>query len=271
MSDILIEYGTTRDGDMAARVGDLSYIAILRDGGLAVASGWRLSRPIAQWQRTDVYGAEATVADEQAFRAYVGDVALHLRQREVLRRVETVQRISTPWGMSQTATIYAPGIVFHSTASHGGFKLDRTRNLAMPAVLRIAGGWYEEDGDWARVAAGYPDLFTYREQASADRTLRDWYPDAWEAIHGRALSPGESFTRERDAFTRRHASDWVVVSASTSKAHPDSVEVIASIGGRRDGSPTRAFLVPAEEYAGRGRHGFVIAPDRHREIELSPH
>ena len=267
MSDVLVEFGITRDGDMAARVGDLGYIGIPRIGGLSVASGWRLARPIAEWQRADVCGAEGLVADEPSFRAFVGDIALHLRQRAALGRVETVPRISTPWGMSQTATIYAPGIVFHSTASHGGFKLDRARNLAMPSALRIAGGWYEEDGDWARVAAGYPDLFTYREQASADRILRDWCPDAWEAIHGRTLSPGESFTRERDEFTRRHASDWVVVSARTSKTHPDCVEVIASMGGRRDASETRAFLVPAEEYADRGRHGFVIAPQRHPEIE----
>lgn len=270
MSEILVEFGTTREGDMAARVGDLGYIAIARNTGLSVASGWRLTRPIADWQRADVYGAEATVADEQSFRAYVGDVALHLRQRLALGRIETVQRISTPWGMSQTATIYAPGIVFHSTAGHGGFKLDRARNLAMPTTLRIAGGWYEEDGDWARVAAGYPDLFTYREQASADRILRDWHPDAWEAVHGRALVPGESFSRERDEFTRKHANDWIVISASTSKVRPGSVEVIASLSGRRDAAQTRAFLVPAEEYARRGRHGFVIALTRHSEVDLSP-
>ena len=270
MSTIMVEFGTTRDGDMAARVGDLAYIAIPLKTGFSVASAWRLSRPIGEWQRGDVCGAEGSVCDEQSFRAYVGDVALHLRQRQALRRVETIARISTPWGKSQTATIYASGIVFHSTAGHGGFKLDRARNQAMPAALRIAGGWYEEDGAWARVAAAYPDLFTYREQASADRILRDWCPDGWEAVHGRALAPGESFCRERDEFARRHAHDWVVISARTSSAHPEYVEVIASPGGRRDASPTRAFLVPAEDYARRGRHGFVIAPDSHREIELSP-
>lgn len=225
---------------------------------------------IHEWNRADVYGAECSVSDHQAFRAYVGDIALHVRQREALGRIETVHPISTPWGKSQTATVYAPGIVFHSTAGHGGFKLDRMRNKAMPEALRIAGGWYEEDGDWARVAAGYPDLFTYREQASADRILRDWCPDAWEAIHGRALAPGESFSRERDEFSRRHTQDWVVISARTTASPPGYVEVIASLGGRRDASPKRAFLVPGEDYAHRGRHGFVIDPDRHGEIELSP-
>ena len=270
MSAIMVEFGTTRDGDMAARVGDLAYIAIPIDAGFSVASAWRLSRPLHEWNRADVYGAECSVSDHQAFRAYVGDIALHVRQREALGRIETVHPISTPWGKSQTATVYAPGIVFHSTAGHGGFKLDHMRNKAMPEALRIAGGWYEEDGDWARVAAGYPDLFTYREQASADRILRDWCPDAWEAIHGRALAPGESFSRERDEFSRRHTQDWVVISARTTASPPGYVEVIASLGGRRDASPKRAFLVPGEDYARRGRHGFVIDPDRHGEIELSP-
>src|SRR3546814_17537571 len=83
-------------------------------------------------------------------------------------------------------SIYANGVVFHSTASHGGIKLDRARNMAMPGVLRVAGGWYEEDCEWAKVAIGFPDLFTDYERCHADRTLRDSYPACWEDVHGRA-------------------------------------------------------------------------------------
>src|SRR3546814_12124586 len=72
------------------------------------------------------------------------------------------QRLSTPWGLAQSSEIYANGVVFHSTASHGGIKLDRARNMAMHGVLRVAGGWYEEDCEWAKVALGFPDLFTDR-------------------------------------------------------------------------------------------------------------
>ena len=84
MSTIMVEFGTTRDGDMAARVGDLAYIAIPLESGFSVASAWRLSRPIIEWHRGDVCGAECSVSDQQAFRAYVGDIALHLRQRQAL-------------------------------------------------------------------------------------------------------------------------------------------------------------------------------------------
>src|SRR3546814_17684933 len=95
------------------------------------------------------------------------------------------QRLSTPWGLAQSSEIYANGVVFHSTASHGGIKLDRARNMAMPGVLRVAGGWYEEDCEWAKVAIGFPDLFTDYDRCSADRTSRDSHSKCWEAVHGR--------------------------------------------------------------------------------------
>lgn len=265
MSDIIVEHGTTSDGLMAARVDGLAYIAVPLKEGFAIVSGWKLNRPIGEWSRSDVYCAEGAVADEVSFRAYIADIALHVRQRNALGRVDTILRVSTPWGMSQSATIYAEGIVFHSTAGHGGFKLDRARNAGMHPALRLSGGWYEEDAEWALVAAGYPDLFTYREQAMADRAMRDWYPDAWEAVHGRTLSAAESFTRDRQQFARRHAKDWVVISAVRSSDHPGMVEALATVGGDRNSQETRRFLVRVGEYAA-GRHGFVIVPAFHQDI-----
>lgn len=265
MTIVTPDFGMTINGHVAARVADLAYIAVPVTGGFRLASGWRVSRPIAEWTGADVSGSEGTVADEAAFRRYVEDVALHLTQRIALGRKETRMRLSTPWGMSQGATVYAEGVVFHSTASHGGFKLDRARNAGLHLGLRIKGGWYEEDGDWARVAIGYPDLFTDRERALADRTMRDWEPDAWEAIHGRVLTPDESFVRDREQFEREHAQDWVVIAAIRSTTQPGFVETIATIGGRRDGSERHSYLVPAEQYSA-GRHGFVIDPGRHSRL-----
>lgn len=262
MSAILADYGTTADGLLGARVGDISYIAIPAGDGIRLASAWRLSKPIDEWTAADVLGSEGTVADDAAFRAHVEAVSVHLTQRAALGRRETRMRISTPWGMSQGATIYAEGIVFHSTASHGGFKLDRARNAALHPALRISGGWYEEDGDWARVAIGYPDLFTDREKAQADRTLRDWEPEAWEAVHGRILTAEESFARDRQRFERKHADDWVVIAATRSDRHPGFVETVAALGGRRDRDERRQFLVAKDEYV-MGRHGFVIDLERH--------
>src|SRR3546814_10711457 len=105
--------------------------------------------------------------------------------------------------MAQSSEIYADGVVFHSTASHGGIKLDRARNAAMPAMLRVASGWYEEDCEWSKVAIGLPDLFTDYERRHADRTFRDYYPECCEAVHGRALEPGESFANDRRLFRER--------------------------------------------------------------------
>lgn len=263
MSAGAIEYGTTAAGLLAARIGDMGYIAVPAPGGYRLAYGWRMSQPIADWTENDVFGSEDIVADQAGFRAHIEEVAIHLRQRGAFGRKEVRMRLSTPWGMSQGATVYAEGVVFHSTASHGGFKLDRARNAALHPALRIKGGWYEEDGDWARVAVGYPDLFTDREKAMADRTLRDWEPDAWEAVHGRALTAAESFTRDRERFQREHAHDWVVISAARSDRHPGFVETIAAIGGCRNGAETRRYLVPSGEYH-VGRHGFVIDPERHQ-------
>ncbi|WP_443018815.1 DUF7007 domain-containing protein [Sphingomonas sp. 2R-10] len=135
----------------------------------------------------------------------------------------------------------------------------------MHPALRVAGGWYEEDGEWAKVAAGYPALFTDRERALADRTLRDWYPEAWEAVHGRLLMPEESLARDRERFDREHVADWVVIAAVRSNRHPDMVETTASLGGDRREGRRRHFLVPASDYR-VGRHGFVIELANHSEI-----
>src|SRR3546814_2748636 len=75
--------------------------------------------------------------------------------------------------------------------------------MAMPGVLRVAGGWYEEDCEWAKVAIGFPDLFTDYERCHADRTLRDYYPECWEADHGRAQSKttGDGRFKRSEAHT----------------------------------------------------------------------
>ena len=70
----------------------------------------------------------------------------------------------TPWGQSDTQREVAPGITSHSTASHGGYHLDRQRQARVekrfPAFRTFAGGpWYEEDQDWAVVALAFPEHF----------------------------------------------------------------------------------------------------------------
>jgi len=131
-------------------------------------------------------------------------------------------------------------------------------------MLRARGGWYEEDAAWAIVAITFPHLFTAFERRCAKRTIKDSWPGAWKAIFGTVLQPGESREKDRRAFEKQHADDWVVVSAITSDQQAGFVEVVATPGGRRGaGTEERRFLVPSDEY-NTGRFGFVVDPHRHR-------
>lgn len=99
---------------------------------------------------------------------------------------------SSPWGRVQSETVYGPGIVSVSTASHGGVKLDRERNALVPVKHRAGDGWYEEDCDWAIAVVACRDLiddsanFDYRRYStnhrtlveSAEQTLRGWNIEA---------------------------------------------------------------------------------------------
>jgi hypothetical protein len=86
---------------------------------------------------------------------------------------------STPWGMSQTVEQIAPGILWYSTASHGGYHLSASRLAAMPEPYKSWGpwagkGWYEEDCDWCVVALAFPEFFTPEDGIAALRTFTQW-------------------------------------------------------------------------------------------------
>ncbi|WP_454858514.1 DUF7007 domain-containing protein [Rhizobium binxianense] len=259
-----VEFGRSAEGFPVARVEDI-VLAMLpsREGGAVLASARGAARPFAEMKRADFYIHQSTLKDEAAFRSCVLETAEHKRELRRLCRQTMRVHCSTPWGPSQGATIYAEGIVSHSTAGHGGFKLSADRNRKVHPMLRGEGGWYEEDAAWAIVAITYPHLFTGYERRCAERTIKDGWPDAWEAMFGTVLQPGESLEKDRRDFDKRHAADWIVISAITSDHEKGFVEVIATPGGRRDGrEKERRFLVPSHEYR-IGRFGFVIDESRH--------
>ena len=260
-------FGHSRDGFPVALVGDNAFAMVPgKDSRHYLATGWRIARPLEEWTRSDFYGHSGELADEAAFRARVEENALHQRQRIALGRREVSSRAHTPWGTSQGATVHADGVAFHSTASHGGFHLSPERNAKVHPLLRSGNAWYEEDCHWAAVAHAFPELFTDFEMASAESTIRNWYPAAWEAIHGKVLDPGQSSTKDEREFYKRHADDWIVVSAIRSDQEPGFTEVAATLGGDRTGTcGTRRYLVPSEEYGTSGRRfGFIIDETRHR-------
>ncbi|MET4493828.1 hypothetical protein [Bradyrhizobium sp. LA7.1] len=259
-----VEYGRSAEGFLAARVGETAFAMLpARRGGHYLATGWRVGRPIAEWHRADFYGHSGALADESAFRSMVAENAEPQREKRALDGKDLRSAANTPWGASQGATLYADGVVCHSTAGHGGFHLSAERNRRVHPMLRSDGGWYEEDAEWAVVAISFPQLFTVFERRCAERTIKDNWPDAWEAISGTILQAGESRERDRRAFEHAHACDWVVVSAITSKHESGFVEVISTLGGKRGpGTEERRFLVPSGEYH-VGRFGFVIDEARH--------
>jgi len=75
----------------------------------------------------------------------------------------------SPWGVIQSVSRVRPGVVFVSTASHGGYALT---DKAAKRVARIARDtypshvpatrdwqWLEEDCDWALVWLAWPEVF----------------------------------------------------------------------------------------------------------------
>ncbi|MFN3508512.1 MAG: DUF7007 domain-containing protein [Allorhizobium sp.] len=262
-----VEFATSADGIPVARIDNLVLAMVMSPSGFAVlASAAFVCRPLAQLTRADFIGHDGRLADEAEFRARVAETAGHKRDLAALNRVQTRMSASTPWGGSQVAVIYADGVVAHSTAGHGGFHLSADRNSKVHSLLRKDTPWYEEDCEWAIVTLNFPELFTGYERAAAEKTIRNTWPDEWEAIHGAKLTEGESWIKDRRAFDQRHAADHVVTSAIFSEHHPDMTEVVAVVGGnRRTDDDERRFLVPSDEYAGRGRFGFVIDPVRHAQ------
>ena len=257
-------FARTHDGLLVAKVGDYGFVMMPgANGRYYLASAWRLCAPMAEWTRADFYSHGGELKDEASFRARVHENAEHQRQRAMLGRRGIRSHANTPWGVSQGATVYSDGVVVHLAAGHGGFHLDAAHNAKVHPALREPDGWYEEDCAWAAVAQAFPELFTEYEWRCADRTIPDWYPDAWEAIHGRPLRPGESHKKDRRDSERDHAIRWVVISAIRSDHHPGMTECVDTLGGDRRAAEQRRYLVPSDEYDA-GRFGFVINEARHR-------
>lgn len=84
----------------------------------------------------------------------------------------------TPWGRPDWQREIAHGVTVVATPSHGGYYLDSLANALVPAPIRIASGWYEEDCDWSRVALAFPALFPPDALPLARVILREYAPRA---------------------------------------------------------------------------------------------
>jgi len=158
----------------------------------------------------------------------------------------------TPWGRADSARRKGPGIFEVSTPSHGGYKLDVTRNAKIPRALRRKGGWYEEDIDWAIVVLflGHTfDFCTPDAFEDARSCVRGSFPDEYEAIFGVKVTPEQSHVlRQRAAKAAVKGKlqsvacwgDW------SRNVPPGFVGVCARIDGRDGPAETEAYFVLSE-------------------------
>lgn len=170
----------------------------------------------------------------------------------------------SPWGTIDFVHPLADGVWRVATPGHGGIKLDRKRNAAVPAEARRSGGWYEEDAEWAIAALVHPDAFPSAE-AEAARVCKDWNPDEYTAITGEPVTAVESYVVAQREFVVATQHQWVAVSAIHHGGDRTLVAVTATLGGRSAWTPeseVRTYLVAADRYAGRSEHGYVINEER---------
>ena len=190
---------------------------------------------------------------------------------------------SSPWGKIQDVKELAAGIDCVSTAGHGGIKLDRQRNAKMPEYMRLAGGWYEEDCEWALPALVFPEVFNRaKEQSQAKSTLGNYFPKIYAEFFQVPIETlkGQSYAYDKECFEKEHENDWVVVSACGSAfsvftdVPRNLVACVATKGGKRRmwNEPEREeryFYVPIPEYQERSQFGFVIDENKHYELEYA--
>lgn len=172
-------------------------------------------------------------------------------------RLPNHPKMRTPWGSADAVYQRAPGILAVSTPGHGGFKLDRKANAKIPQLFRRAGGWYEEDCEWAIVALFFKDSAGFDDSAVKDATctVKTYWPDQYSAHYNVTVTPEESSTL-RDRIAKQEAKGKLVVTScwgSWSKNVPKGmVGVYARVGGHEsrpdDGAKEGYFLLTESEY-----------------------
>lgn len=164
----------------------------------------------------------------------------------------------SPWGTVQHVTPYSDGIVFVSTASHGGYKLDRKQNAKIPAPFRKLGGWYEEDCEYAIVYWFLPsDKITAKHKEDAKRTILNHFPTAWETHYNVVIPLADSFDKRERQFWKDNENNFVVFSAMEVNGR------IETYARKTSTKEEKRFLVPDDEYRQRNFFGFVIDESRH--------
>lgn len=121
---------------------------------------------------------------------------------------------SSPWGKPQTCDKIAPGIVRVTTAGHGGIHLDDWRQSRMPEALKNqVENWYEEDLCWCLPATAFPEAFPESYKKDAEWTLRNNFPERYEAYYNVVLEPGQSRDKDQKKFYLDNMNHYLATSA----------------------------------------------------------
>lgn len=160
----------------------------------------------------------------------------------------------TPWGPAQDIKELAEGILDIGTASHGGIKLDAARNAIVPESFRRAGGWYEEDCEWALVAMVFPEAFSEKDREAARYRVRNDYPEAFEELTGEKPTVENSRVLAERAFKAATFEKFVVCCAYGDWHEKVPAGMVGVIARRASDQKEIGLLVPSEAY----RQPFVV-------------
>ncbi|MGK2881512.1 MAG: DUF7007 domain-containing protein [Mycobacterium sp.] len=224
--------------------------------------------------KTTAASNAGSFAPDQAPEA--GLEALGQRASRDWGQVSVREGARTPWGAADSVSYPADGIAVVGTPSHGGVKLSAERNAEIPSQLRRSSGWYEEDCEAAIVGMYHPDAFR-GDQAGYEKTVKDWFPDQYEAATGTTLTGQDSYMRREqekrqsiENFRAEHADEFVTLGNGWTPAnHKWIPEGYVVADARMDEvGETRSFLMPDADAIHDHMWGknVLIDPTRHLDV-----
>ena len=176
---------------------------------------------------------------------------------------------TTPWGKADHKTPITRGINFYSTPGHGGYSVSKglfaKMNPALASIGEAYGGafWFEEDCAYAAVYLAFPEHFDASKLACAHESIKDYYPDAYEAAFGVKVEIEESVILRERAHHALNLNNYVVKVAMGEwyEKCPDGFTFV--VAERAADGDQKAFLVPKNDYTGSN---FVVDPAIHTEV-----
>ena len=272
------------------------------EGDYEIAEGSRLgsyvrAEAVAAWGEEAVADADEAYLTEDRKRSNWNDDTDHELTAEETEDYFRMARLKvhgtdpqlsagsrTPWGSAQQVEFPAQGVAVVHTEGHGGIKLSPERNKAIAPALRNASGWYEEDSESHIVAMYHPDAFGHRNdgnwndtRASAEASVRDWYPDQYEKATGVKLRPEQSYmlrqsqaAQDVEGFRAAHANDYVTNGGDRHLDDIDGMNMRAITVERRATGDERVLVAPQTFWRDNGTDRtdtpIVVNPDRMVDI-----